>query len=74
MHPLRMMVIVARNAVRCNDREDLASLSFILKLLVFSEAYLEPSRTSMVKPFAKIVESRGLFLQKKLHHRCLIEF
>ena len=40
------------------------SLSSILKVSIFSEAYLESSRTSMMKLFAKIAESRSLFLQK----------
>ena len=37
--------------------DDLVSLSFILKVPVLSEAYLEPSRTSMMKLFVKIAES-----------------
>ena len=35
--------ISTANAVRCNNCDDLANLSFILKVSVFSEAYLEPS-------------------------------
>ena len=50
------LFLSTRNAARCNNRDDLANLSFILK--VFSEAYLESSRTSMMKLFVKIAESR----------------
>ena len=46
-----------RNATRCNNRDDLANFSFILKVSMFSEVYLEPSRTSMMKLLAKIAES-----------------
>ena len=53
-----------RNAAHFNNRDDLVNLSFILKVLVFSEVYLEPSRTSMMKLFANIAESCSLFLQK----------
>ena len=34
---------LARNAARCNNRDNFANLTFILKVSVFSEAYLEPS-------------------------------
>ena len=51
----------------------MANLSFILKFTAFSEVYLEPSRTSMMKIFVKIAESRSPLLQKKLHHK-LIEW
>ena len=63
-----------RNAAHFNNRDDLVILSFILKDTVFSEVCLEPSRTSMMKHFAKIAESRLLFLQKKFGHRCSTEF
>ena len=49
-----------RNAARCNNRDDSANLSFTLKVSVFSEAYLEPSRTSIMKRFSEIAESRTL--------------
>ena len=41
--------------------DDLAKLSFVLKVPIFAKAYLDPSRTSMMKAFAKIGESRELF-------------
>ena len=45
----------------------------ILKCL--SERYLEPCQTSMRELFQKqlTIKSHWLFLQKKLHHRCLFE-
>ena len=46
-----------RNAGCCNNRDDLANFSVIVKISVFSVAYLEPSRTSMMKLFAKTAES-----------------
>ena len=49
---------MTRNAARCNNRDDFANLSFILIVSVFSEAYLEPNQTSMMKLFAKIAENR----------------
>ena len=45
---------ITRNAVPCNNCDNLANLSFILEIFIFSEAYLKPSRTSMMKLFAKI--------------------
>ena len=48
---------LTRNAARCNNPNDLANHSFILKVSVFSEAYLEPCQTSLMKLFAKIGES-----------------
>ena len=53
-----------KKAASCKNHDDLSKLSSILKMSVVSEAYLEPSRTCMMKFFAKIVESRQLFLQK----------
>ena len=47
-----------RNAARCNNRDDVANHRFIPQVSVFSEAYLEPSRTSLMNLFAKIAESR----------------
>ena len=38
-----------RNATRCNNRDDLLHLSFSLKISVFSEAYVQPSRTSVME-------------------------
>ena len=45
-----------RNKKRCAfyNRDDLANLSFILKVSVFAEVHVEPSRTFMMKLFAKI--------------------
>ena len=43
-----------RDAARCNNRNDLAKRSFILKVSVSPEAYLEPSPISLMKLFAKI--------------------
>ena len=56
--------MLTRNAARCNNGDDLANLGFFLKVSILSEAYLEPSRTSMIKVFAKIAESRELFCEK----------
>ena len=47
-----------RNAARCNNRDDVANHRFILEVSVFSEAYLEHSRASLMDLFAKIAESR----------------
>ena len=41
---------ITRNAIRCNNRNDLLNLSFILKFPIFSEVSL-PSRTYMVQRF-----------------------
>ena len=41
---------ITRNAMRCNNCDDLLNLSFILKIPIFSEVYL-PSRTYMVQHF-----------------------
>ena len=46
-----------RNAACCNNCDDFAGHSFILKVSVFSGVYLEPSWTYMMKLFAKIAES-----------------
>ena len=35
--------------MRCNNRDDLLHLSFTLKTSIFSEAYLQPSRISMME-------------------------
>ena len=45
---------LTRNAARCNDHDDLLHLSFIWKISIFSETYLEPAvehlwRNSFVK-------------------------
>ena len=42
-------LMATRNATRCNNRDDLLHLSFPLKILIFSEAYIKPSRTSMME-------------------------
>ena len=34
---------LTRNAARCNDHDDLLHLSFIWKISIFSETYLEPA-------------------------------
>ena len=44
---------IIRYATRCINLEDLLNLSFILKVSVFSEAYLEPSRTYIVQFFCE---------------------
>ena len=41
---------ITRNAMRCNNCDDLLNLSFILKIPIFSEVYL-PSPKYMVKHF-----------------------
>ena len=52
-----------RNAARCNNRDDLAKRSFIiLKVSLSPVAYLEPSRTSLMKLSAKIAYQ--LFMEK----------
>ena len=38
-----------RNAMRCNNRDDLLQLSFTLKVSVFSGAYIQASRRSMME-------------------------
>ena len=37
------------NAIRYNNRDDLLQLSFTLKISIFSEVYIKPSRTSMME-------------------------
>ena len=37
------------NAMRCNNRDDLLQLRFTLKIPIFSEVCMQPSRTSMMK-------------------------
>ena len=37
------------NAMRCYNRNDLLELSFTLEISIFSEAYIYPSRTSMME-------------------------
>ena len=44
---------ITRNATRCKNRDDLLKFSFILKISIFSEVYLEPSRTYAVKLFCQ---------------------
>ena len=39
------------NATYCNNHDDLLHLSFIWKISLFSDAYLEPSQASMMEPF-----------------------
>ena len=41
---------ITRNAIRCNNHNDLLNLSFVLKTPIFSQLYL-PSRTDMVQHF-----------------------
>ena len=41
---------MARNAIRCSNRDDLLNFSFILKISIFSEVF-QPSRTYMVQRF-----------------------
>ena len=55
---------ITRSAERCNNGDDLANFSLILAVLVFSEVYLEPSQTSVVKLFAKISKYCLLFFQR----------
>ena len=52
-----------RNATCCNNHDGFLHLRFVFKILILSEAYLEPSRTSMMDFFAKAV-SGLLFSQK----------
>ena len=40
-----------RNTKSCNNSDDLPNLSFILKISIFSDTCLEPSRISMMKLF-----------------------
>ena len=42
-----------RNAMRCNNHNDLLHLGFVLKIWLFSEASLKPSRSSMMAIFRK---------------------
>ena len=37
------------NAMCCNNRDNLLQLSFTLKISIFSEAYIQPSRTSVME-------------------------
>ena len=43
------MLTITRNATRFNNRDDLLHVSFTLKISIFSEAYKETSRTSMME-------------------------
>ena len=44
---------IRRSATCCNNRDDLLNLNFILKISIFSEAYLEPSRTYIAQLFCE---------------------
>ena len=52
---------ITRNAMLCNNRDDLLNLSFILKIPIFSEEYLT-SRTYMVQRFSLRKSSVGFNL------------
>ena len=39
------------HVMRCNSRDDLHNFSFILKMSIFSEVYLESSQWSMMERF-----------------------
>ena len=39
---------ITRNATLCNNHDDFLHLRFILKISLLSEAYLEPSQTSLI--------------------------
>ena len=41
---------ITRNAMRCNNRDDLLNLSFILEIPIFSEVFL-PNSVHMVQRF-----------------------
>ena len=41
--------IKTRKATRCNNRDDLLYLSFNFKISIFSEAYIQPGRTSVME-------------------------
>ena len=45
---------ITRSAACCNNRDDLLNLNLILKIAIFSEVYLEPSRHIWRNFFAKI--------------------
>ena len=52
-------------------------ITSVYKISTFTaKAYLEPSRTSMMKLFSKIVNGSRLLtiFAKKLHHRCSTGF
>ena len=40
---------------RCNSRNDLLRLGFVLKISLFSGASLKPIRSSMMKFFVKVI-------------------
>ena len=46
---MRSFQFATTNATCCNSRDDFLHLSFILKISIFSETYLEPSRTSVME-------------------------
>ena len=57
-----------------NNHDDLLHLSFVLKILLFSEIYLEPSWTSLMKLFCKnsitVRNNRKLIYKKNLFSVC----
>ena len=56
----------SKQETHCNNREDLVNLSFTLNVSVFSEAYLEPIRTSMMNLLRKYFCKKALIIYTQL--------
>ena len=47
------VVIITRNAMRSNNRDDLFHLNFTLKTSILSKPYMQTTRTSMMEPLLR---------------------
>ena len=65
---------MSKKRKRSKNCNDLRNLSFISKIPIFSEAYLEPSRKFTMKSFYGNGWKTSTIFTKKLHHRCLAGF
>ena len=48
-------ITLKQETTRCNNRNDLLRLGFVLKISLFSGASLKPIRSSMMVFFAKVI-------------------
>ena len=61
------MKLTRRNAACCNNRDDLANLRFIVRVSVFSEVYLELSRTPVItKHSCSVIVEKMLYFKNLL--------
>ena len=67
-----LIYTLIRNAMGCNNRNDLLYLSFTLKILIFLEAYIYNPVKHLGWSF--YCEKPLSIFTKRLHHRCSLEF